>query len=98
MKESFNDVYDDKQQLIGHFTKDKYLERGALEASDGNTYSIPTQELRRQDDHWVLSKPLSEFVKLSTHLKQQEHVDEMSDESFPASDPPDFTLGKNEPS
>tara|TARA_R110001583_G_scaffold184521_1_gene343873 strand:- start:118 stop:408 length:291 start_codon:yes stop_codon:yes gene_type:complete len=90
-------VYDDKQQLIGHFVKDKYLERVALEASDGNTYSIPTQELTRQDDHWILAKPLSEYIKLSTYRKQQEHVDEMSDESFPASDPPDFTLGKNEP-
>lgn len=96
MKDTTYDVYDDKQQLIGSFVKDKYLERVALEATDGNTYSVPTQDLRRQDDHWVLNKPLSKFVKLSTYLKQQEHVDEMSDESFPASDPPDFTLGKKE--
>lgn len=92
-----NPVYDNKQQLIGHFVKDKYLEQVALEASDGNTYSIPNQELTYQDDRWVLNKSLSEFVKLSTYRKQQEHIDEMSDESFPASDPPDFTLGKNEP-
>ncbi|AJY49472.1 hypothetical protein [Halomonas sp. KO116] len=92
-----NPVYDDKQQLIGHFIKDKYLKRVALEASDGNTYSVSNQELTRQDEHWVLAKPLSEFVKLNAFRKQQEHVDEMSDESFPASDPPDFTLGKNDP-
>jgi hypothetical protein len=93
-----NPVYDDKQKLIGHFIKDKYLNRVALEASDGNTYSVPTEELANQNNHWILAKSLSEFVKLSTYNKQQAHVDEMSDESFPASDPPDFTLGKNDPS
>lgn len=97
MKDSTYDVYDTKQQLIGRFVKDKYLQRVALEATDGNTYSVPIHDLRRQDDHWVLTSPLSEFVKLSAYLKQQKRVDEMSDESFPASDPPDFTLGKKEP-
>ncbi|MDQ7735767.1 hypothetical protein QT231_24000 [Halomonas sp. SpR1] len=91
-------VYDEHQKLIGHFSKDKYLKRVALEAIDGNTYSVPEQELTLKNNRWVVAKPLSAFVKLSAYLKQQEHVDEMSDESFPASDPPDFTLGKNETS
>lgn len=93
-----NAVYDEKHQLIGHFVEDKYVQRVSFEAIDGNTYSIPNQDLSQQEGHWILVKPLSDFVKLSTHYKEQEHVDEMSDESFPASDPPDFTLGKNEPS
>ncbi|MGE6608572.1 hypothetical protein ACQKE4_18990 [Halomonas sp. NPDC076908] len=95
MKQELYDVYDEKQQLIGHFVRDKYLQRVALEASDGNTYSIPNEYLSQKEDHWVLTQPLSEFAKLSTYNKQEEHVDEMSEESFPASDPPDFTLGKN---
>lgn len=91
-------IYDEEQNLIGHFTQDKHLKRVALEATDGNTYSVPDQEITLKNTHWVLAKPLSAFLKLSTYRKQQEHVDEMSDESFPASDPPDFTLGKNESS
>ncbi|MFB9866034.1 hypothetical protein [Vreelandella sulfidaeris] len=96
MKPIAYDVYDEKQQLIGSFIKDKYLQRVALDAIDGNTYSVPCDDLSCQDGQWFLAKPLSDFVKLSTHLKQQEHVDELSDESFPASDPPDFTLGKKD--
>lgn len=91
-------VYDNNQNLIGYFIQDKHLKRVALEAIDGNTYSVPNQELTIKNNHWVLDNPLSAFIKLSTYRKQQEHVDEMSDESFPASDPPDFTLGKNETS
>lgn len=88
-------IYDNHKKLIGHFSKDSHVKRVALESIDGNTYSVPYKELTLKDDHWVLAKPLTAFIKLTTDREQQEHVDEMSDESFPASDPPDFTLGKN---
>ncbi len=98
MQKEHRAVYDGEKRLVGKVLRDENLQSVFLEAENGETYSVPNQYLIRQDEHWILTEPLSKFSKVEppSHREEQQRVDEMSADSFPASDPPDYTLGKNE--
>lgn len=100
MQKEHRAVYDDEKRLVGKILKDENLKRVLLETDGGETYSVPNQYLIRQDDYWVLTKPLNKCARVPSHreephLEEQKRVDDMSADSFPASDPPDYTLGKD---
>ncbi|WP_277811155.1 hypothetical protein [Chromohalobacter canadensis] len=86
-------VYNEDNTIVGHLLKDASQDEALLKAKDGDLYNIPYHHLKQQEDHWILTRPLLEFSKAPPKEESQEHIDDMSKDSFPASDPPDYTLG-----
>lgn len=94
MENEHSAVYDGENRLVGNVTKENGTQNVLMETEEGTTYRIPMEKLTRHDTHWVLNDPVEHFPSVPSEQEMQARVDDMSADSFPASDPPSFTPEK----
>lgn len=86
-------VFADTGKHIGKVFDESTDEIGILTTSDSRFW-VPKHALKFSGDRWVLEGDYTELPADEPAARRREReLDEASEESFPASDPPDFTLG-----
>ncbi|WP_128689829.1 hypothetical protein [Chromohalobacter israelensis] len=85
-------VYDQNEENIGNITQ-MGPDHFHIATLDGEQYRVPSHFFTHTGEHWLLIKPVKECSDYRIGDNAQTHVDELSEDSFPASDPPDYTLG-----
>lgn len=87
-------VFDDDGNQVGKVADTDSADKVGIITETGSRFWVPRQMLTQQNQRWMLEPGYTQHSSSETETQQEEReLDEASEESFPASDPPAFTMG-----
>lgn len=88
-------IFDDKGALVGTVMDVEIdAEKVGILTEAGNHLWVPKPLLTYRDQRWTLAAGYTQTSPAEVEAQQQEReLDKTSADSFPASDPPSFTMG-----
>lgn len=87
-------VFDDNGTQVGKVADVTEAGKVGIITETGSRFWVPRQVLSLRDERWTLEADYTEITPDEALSRQQERtLDEANAETFPASDPPAFTLG-----
>lgn len=87
-------VFDDDGNQVGKVADTDNTDKVGIITETGSRFWVPKHVLTQQNQRWVLEPGYTQLSSSETETQQEEReLDEASAESFPASDPPAFTMG-----
>ncbi len=87
-------VFDDEGKQVGKVADVSDVTKVGIITETGSRFWVPKQLLAYRDQRWMLEPGYTEITPSEAGTQQQEReLDKASADSFPASDPPSFTMG-----
>ncbi|MDX5379005.1 MAG: hypothetical protein LPK08_15985 [Halomonas sp.] len=87
-------VFDDEGKQVGKVADTSDSEKVGIITETGSRFWVPKQLIAYRDRRWMLEPGYTEISPAEAAAQQEERdLDEANAETFPASDPPSFTLG-----
>ncbi|WP_104203215.1 hypothetical protein [Billgrantia saliphila] len=87
-------VFDDTGDQVGKVADTSNAEKIGIITETGSRFWVPKQMLAHRDQRWTLEPGYTEISTAEAEAQQDERdLDEANAETFPASDPPSFTMG-----
>lgn len=87
-------IVDDKGALVGKVIDVRDGEKIGIITEAGDHLWVPKPLLTYRDQRWILASGYTQTSPAEVEAQQQQReLDKTSADSFPASDPPSFTMG-----
>ncbi len=87
-------VFDDEGKQVGKVADTSDVDKVGIITETGSRFWVPKAMLTHRDQRWMLEPGYSEISPAEAKTQQTEReLDEANAETFPASDPPSFTMG-----
>lgn len=87
-------IFDDAGKQVGKVADVSHVEKVGIITETGSRFWVPKQLVAFREQRWMLEPGYTEISPSEAEAQQEERdLDEASAESFPASDPPSFTMG-----
>ncbi|MCE8051934.1 hypothetical protein HOP61_11555 [Halomonas daqingensis] len=87
-------VFDDEGKQVGKVADTSDVDKVGIITETGSRFWVPTAMLTHRDQLWMLEPGYTEISPAEAKTQQAEReLDEANAETFPASDPPSFTMG-----
>ncbi len=87
-------VHDDAGKQVGKVADASEADKVGIITETGSRFWVPRTLLALRDQRWTLEPGYAEHSPDETKAQQEEReLDEANAETFPASDPPSFTMG-----
>lgn len=87
-------VHDDAGQQVGKVADASAADKVGIITETGSRFWVPRTLLAFRDQRWTLEPGYAELSPDEAKVQQEEReLDEANAETFPASDPPSFTMG-----
>lgn len=91
-------VFDNEGKQVGKVADVNEADKVGIITDTGSRFWVPKQMLSQRDHRWVLEPGYtqttsSEDETLQEAQQQERELDKANADTFPASDPPSFTMG-----
>lgn len=87
-------VFDDEGNRVGKVADITEVDKVGIITDTGSHFWIPKQVLSQRDQRWVLEPGYTQITSSEAEAQQEEReLDKTNADTFPASDPPSFTMG-----
>jgi hypothetical protein len=87
-------VFDDEGKQVGKVADVSDAEKVGIITETGSRFWVPRQLIAYRDQRWMLEPGYTEITPSEAEAQQEEReLDEANADTFPASDPPSFTMG-----
>lgn len=87
-------VFNDEGKQVGKVADTSEDDKVGIITETGSRFWVPKSMLAFRDQGWTLEPGYTEITSAEAEIQQAEReLDEANAETFPASDPPSFTMG-----
>ena len=87
-------VFDDEGKQVGKVADVNEVDKVGIITDTGSRFWVPKQMLSQRDQRWVLEPGYTQITPSEAEAQQEEReLDKANADTFPASDPPSFTMG-----